>query len=178
MKENRTAERTNTGLKRSNLFMPKASPSPLLRKNQILSKWWPRIDPRHFAHSSFDGTHLILEPEYQVDRFFAKITDDESRSVYFAEKSPLATLGPRTGVLPPAPQAPWAKIGLVNLGKGPGFLRRLHHSAPQALIDPLAGLMVDPSQFARRQRRYVRQNIFNNSLNLRSEILATKIVCH
>jgi hypothetical protein len=81
----------------------------------------------------------------------------------------------------PAPHAPWAKIGLVNLdftGKGPGFLHRhrhLHHSAPQALIDPLAGLAVDPSQFARRQRRYVRQNIFNNSLNLRSEILATKM---
>jgi hypothetical protein len=78
----------------------------------------------------------------------------------------------------PAPHAPWAKIGLVNLGftgKGPGFLRHLHHSAPQALIDPLTGLTVDPSQFARRQRRYVRQNIFNNSLNLRSEIPATKM---
>jgi hypothetical protein len=79
----------------------------------------------------------------------------------------------------PAPHPPWAKIGLVNLdftGKGPGFLHRhLHHSAPQGLIDPLAGLAVDPSQFARRQRRYVRQNIFNNSLNLRSEILATKM---
>jgi hypothetical protein len=139
---------------------------------------------------------LILEPEYQqvpstpfvfsasaswinqVERFFAKITDDESRSVYFAEKSPFAALGTRTGVLPPAPHAPWAKIGLVNLGftgKGPGFLRHLHHSAPQALIDPLTGLTVDPSQFARRQRRYVRQNIFNNSLNLRSEIPATKM---
>jgi hypothetical protein len=90
---------------------------------------------------------LILEPEYQqvssiplvfsassswinqVERFFAKITDDESRSVYFTEKSPIATLRTRTGVLPPAPHAPWAKIGLVNLdfaGKGPGFLRHLH----------------------------------------------------
>jgi hypothetical protein len=90
-----------------------------------------------------------------------------------------------TGVLQPAPtsapapQAPWAKIGLVNLdftGKGPGFLHRhLHHSAPQALIDPLAGLAVDPSQFARRQRRTSAQNILNNSLNLRSEILASKM---
>ena len=47
----------------------------------------------------------------------------------------------------PAPHAPWAKIGFVNLdftGKGPGF-RHLHHSAPQALIDPLAGVTVDPA---------------------------------
>ena len=79
---------------------------------------------------------------------------------------PVKTLPPRlsspmTSVLAgsasaPAPHAPWAKIGLVNLdftGKEPGVL---HRSAPQALIDPLAGLAVDPSQFARRQRRYVR----------------------
>jgi hypothetical protein len=75
-----------------------------------------------------------------------------------------------TGVLQPAPasalapQAPWAKIGLVNLDftdKEPGFLHRhLHHSAPQALTDPLASLAVDPSQFARRQRRTSAQNIF------------------
>jgi len=60
----------------------------------------------------------------------------------------------------PAPHAPWAKIGLVNLdftGKEPGFLHRhLHYSAPQALIDPLAGLVVDPASLLDGQRRYVR----------------------
>jgi hypothetical protein len=74
----------------------------------------------------------------------------------------------------PAPHAPWAKIGFVNLdfaGKGPGVLRHLHHSAPQALIDPLAGV----TPVCSTSGRYVRQNIFNNSLNLRSEILATKM---
>jgi hypothetical protein len=38
----------------------------------------------------------------------------------------------------------------------------------------LVGLAVDPSQFAYRQRRYLRTTI-NNSWNLRSEILATKL---
>jgi len=191
MKENRTAERTNTGLKRSNLFTPNASPSPLLRKNQILSKEWPRISPRHFAHSSFDGTHLILEPEYQqvpsiplvfsasaswisqIERFFAKITDDGSRSVYFAEKSPFATLGTRTRLAAGATRQNRTRQSRLHRQRA-----WLPPPSPplcvQGLIDSLAGLTVDPSQFARRQRRYVRQNIFNNSLNLRSEILATK----
>ena len=49
-----------------------------------------------------------------------------------------------------AARAVLGKLGLVNLdftGKGPCCLHRhLHRSAPQVLIDPLAGLTVDPSQ--------------------------------
>jgi hypothetical protein len=76
------------------------------------------------------------------------------------------------------PAAPWAKIGLVNLDSaGKGLASSITISTtlrPQALVDPLAALAVNPIQFARHQRRYVEQNILNNSLKLTSEILATK----
>jgi hypothetical protein len=41
-------------------------------------------------------------------------------------------------------------------GKHLSFDDRLHHSSPQQPVDPQTGLAVDPSQFARSQRRHIR----------------------
>jgi hypothetical protein len=107
---------------------------------------------------------------------------------------PVKTLPPRLSspiaagsASAPAPHAPWAKIGLVSLdftGKEPGFLHRhrhLHHSAPQALTDPLAGLEgLTPASLLDVSAGTSAQNIFNNSLNfrLRNPCIENVSVCH
>ncbi len=84
MKVNRTDERTNTGLERSNLFTQSASPLPLLRKNQILSNRWPLIDPRHFSHLVCQFRHrrprCISRRPSGADQFRHKVKNPEGSS--------------------------------------------------------------------------------------------------
>ena len=125
---------------------------------------------------------VITEPSVGIDRGFGKNLSLDDRlqlcpgAVFHhaGEDLPAAFEQPDHRRLatrpasPPAPHAPGAKVGFVDLdfaGEGPGLLhRQFHDPAAQQLINPLAGLAVDSHQFARGQRRHIRTKHLQNLL--------------